>query len=243
MIDRERKTKKKNGGKREGWWQGGLNMMQTIWSRERRLPAQPALFKLERKWPYIQHASKLSLSLSYCLSVSPLSPLALNLAFFLTHGDTHIWLVQLWEAPEKIASARALRRARRLHTPRSNDGHWFSERVCYSNIMFLYITVTSPIAVIIVITIITIWTAAAYMYRRGRVKAARVEEESQENGDWKMKDGAKKGRRGGQRFPLNTRPWLNLIPLPLRPSQEWGFLVCSETHEARMGWKGKGGMM
>lgn len=28
---------------------GGLNMMQTIWRRERRLPAQPALFKLERK--------------------------------------------------------------------------------------------------------------------------------------------------------------------------------------------------
>lgn len=28
---------------------GGLKMMQTIWSQERRLPAQPALFKLERK--------------------------------------------------------------------------------------------------------------------------------------------------------------------------------------------------
>lgn len=40
----------RRGGKGwEGGWQGGLNMMQTIWRGERRLPAQPALFKLERK--------------------------------------------------------------------------------------------------------------------------------------------------------------------------------------------------
>lgn len=38
---------------------------------EERLPAQPALFKLERKWPNIQHASKLPL-LTF-LSLSPLS--------------------------------------------------------------------------------------------------------------------------------------------------------------------------
>lgn len=57
--------------KREGaQWQGGSNMMQTIWRRERRLPAQPALFKLGRKWPYIQHASNLALpSNTHTLSV------------------------------------------------------------------------------------------------------------------------------------------------------------------------------
>ncbi len=58
-------------GEREGaQWQGGSNMMQTIWRRERRLPAQPALFKLGRKWPYIQHASNLALpSNAHTLSV------------------------------------------------------------------------------------------------------------------------------------------------------------------------------
>lgn len=59
--ERERERGKGGGG-------GGLNMMQTIWRRERRLPAQPALFKLERKWPYIQHASKLPFP--HCLSLS-----------------------------------------------------------------------------------------------------------------------------------------------------------------------------
>lgn len=50
MIYRERKREgEREREEREGWWQGGLNMMQTIWSGERRLPAQPALFKLERK--------------------------------------------------------------------------------------------------------------------------------------------------------------------------------------------------
>lgn len=49
MIYWERKRGRGREGAREGWWQGGLNMMQTIWRREPRLPAQPALFKLERK--------------------------------------------------------------------------------------------------------------------------------------------------------------------------------------------------
>lgn len=49
MIYRERKRERKRVGVREEWWKGGLNMMQTIWRGEWRLPAQPALFKLERK--------------------------------------------------------------------------------------------------------------------------------------------------------------------------------------------------
>ncbi len=62
MIYGERKRGRERNGEREGaQWQGGSNMMQTIWRRERRLPAQPALFKLGRKWPYIQHASNLAL--------------------------------------------------------------------------------------------------------------------------------------------------------------------------------------
>lgn len=50
MIYRERKRERKRAsGGGVGGRQGGLNMMQTIWSGEWRLPAQPALFKLERK--------------------------------------------------------------------------------------------------------------------------------------------------------------------------------------------------
>lgn len=84
MIYRVRKRERKR--EREGWWQGGLNMMQTIWRREQRLPAQPALFKLERKWPYIQHASKLSLP--HCLSSSSFSS-ALTHKFFISEAHMH----------------------------------------------------------------------------------------------------------------------------------------------------------
>ncbi len=62
--------RERNGDREGAQWQGGSNMMQTIWRRERRLPAQPALFKLGRKWPYIQHASNLALpSNAHTLSV------------------------------------------------------------------------------------------------------------------------------------------------------------------------------
>lgn len=52
--------------------------MQTIWRGECRLPAQPALFKLERKWPYIQHASNHAL-------------------FSLTHTKTHTHTLTITE--------------------------------------------------------------------------------------------------------------------------------------------------
>lgn len=82
MIYREGKRKQESGW-RWGWervggsWQGGLNMMQTIWRGECRLPAQPALFKLERKWPYIQHASNralFSLAHTYIHTIAEVSP-------------------------------------------------------------------------------------------------------------------------------------------------------------------------
>lgn len=148
MIYRERKREREREGEREGWWQGGLNMMQTIWSGEWRLPAQPALFKLERKWPYIQHASKLPLP--HCLSLSLLS---LQLSFSLTHTKSL-----------SFRSSRECERTR-TYTLTCTEVKWWPlvrESVCYSNIMFLYITVTRPITVIIIITIITIWKAGGY---------------------------------------------------------------------------------
>lgn len=88
MIYWERKRGRGREGAREGWWQGGLNMMQTIWRREPRLPAQPALFKLERKWPYIQHASKLPLP--RCLSLA--RPFFFFLSFSQLSHSHRVWL-------------------------------------------------------------------------------------------------------------------------------------------------------
>lgn len=84
-----------------------------------------------------------SLSLSFCISSS--------FHISLTQTQTHK-SVSVSEAQERLCAYVG------THPQRSNDGHWL-ESVCYSYIMFLYITVTRPITIIIIITIITIWKA------------------------------------------------------------------------------------
>lgn len=73
------------------------------------------------------------------------------------------------------------------------------ECVCYSYIKFLYITVTGPITVIIIITIITIWKAGGHT---GEREERRVEGRGEpRKRDGRMKDKRAKGKRKGQCFP------------------------------------------
>lgn len=153
--------------------------MQTIWRRERRLPAQPALFKLERKWPYIQHASKLPL------------PRRLSLSFLFSSARAH-----------KHTHTHKNRRFQKhictlLCTLTSTEVRGWPlvrECVCYSNIMFLYITV----ALLSLLLLLQSGRLGAILDSENKRSAEGRKLPTKR--DWKMKERAK-GRREGQRFP------------------------------------------
>lgn len=187
--ERKREKEKERGGEREGWWQGGLNMMQTIWSGERRLPAQPALFKLERKWPYIQHASKLPLP--HCLSLSPLFSSAL------TFTHTHKW------------GFRSFRVYAHTHPQRSNDGHWLKS--VFVILILCFFTSPSPGPSPLLSLLLLLQSGRLGGTRERENEGASRGEKSQER-DWKMK-GRARGRRRGQCFPstLHDLIWFRSI--------------------------------
>lgn len=76
MIYKERKRERKKWKEGGGAVARGFKTWCKPFGRERRLPAQPALFKLGRKWPYIQHASNLPLSETHTHTLSVLRSVA-----------------------------------------------------------------------------------------------------------------------------------------------------------------------
>lgn len=127
------------------------------------------------------------------LSLSPSSSLSL-LSLRLSRSLARTQIGSFRRKRERLA------RTRRYTLASTEVKRWppVGERVCYSNIMFLYITVTGPITVIIIITIITIWKAGGTWESENK-GALRGEKEPRKR-DRKMK-GRAKGRRRGQRFP------------------------------------------
>lgn len=196
--------------------------MQTIWSGEWRLPAQPALFKLERKWPYIQHASKLTLP--HCLSVSLLPSTFL---FSHTHRHTNLYVFQKLE--------RDCARTRRYtHPRRSNDGHWLES--VFVIFILCFFTSPSPGPSPLLSLLLLLQSGRLGVHGRARIKELWGEKRAKKERLKNERQSRREERRS--EFSLSTRPWLNhtLLCWDLPRNKKW------ETQREKKMWKGNNGV-